>query len=264
MEEVALHHRHVLHLMFALTALQLAHCRANRAAEYRATADQHYERALAGVTLSMKSINSDSCDAILISVQLICFVHWARGPQTGDYLAFADCGTSDWLVMFRGIRTTLESFGRDNLTKTHAPAVQSKNRPLPPQDGPQSYMKQLKDLREHVSVTSPSSESKDNVRAVDILQDCYSSRYGGIDSEYHVAFAWLYTMSDDFLDRLQRRNATQLIIYAHFVVLMHDMEMFWYMKGWTHHVMGGIFEAIAREQISWIRWPMARVGWVAP
>jgi hypothetical protein len=99
---------------------------------------------------------------------------------------------------------------------------------------------------------------------VDILQECYSSRYEGVDSEYHVAFAWLYKMSDDFLDRLQQRQTIPLIIYAHFVVLMHEMERFWYMKGWTHHVMRGIFEALSREETAWIRWPMARVGWIAP
>jgi hypothetical protein len=263
LEEVALHHHHVLHLMFALTALQLAHCRPDREAEYRATADHHYERALADVTRSMKNISSGNCDAILISVQLICFVNWARGPQPGDYLAFADRGTSDWLLMFRGIRTTLESFGRENF-KTHASAVESRSRPLPPMHEPLGYQKQLAELREHVSATSSPSESEANVRAMDILQECYSNRYKGVDSEYHVVFAWLYKMSDDFLDHLQQRDVIPLTIYAHFVVLMHEMERFWYMKGWTHHVMRGIFEALSREQTAWIRWPMARVGWIAP
>lgn len=36
------------------------------------------------------------------------------------------------------------------------------------------------------------------------------------------------------------------------------------MKGWTHHVMSGIFEALATEHRAWIRWPMTTVGWIAP
>lgn len=264
MEDVALSHPHVLHLMFALTALQLGLCRPSRQEEYIATADHHYERALASVTRALTDISSDNCDAILLSVQLICFVSWARGPQPGEYLAFGDHGRSDWLIMFRGIRTTLESFGSNNFTKTHAKAVRSKNRPLPPLSEPPGYEAQLSELREHVSATSPPSESEENVRAVDILLDCYSNRYCGVDSEYHVAFAWLYRMSDDFLDRLQQRDAIPLIIYAHFVVLMHEMEKFWYMKGWTHHVMKGIYEALESEHTPWIKWPMARVGYIAP
>jgi hypothetical protein len=264
LEDVALRHPHVLHLMFALTALQLAHCRPSRQEAYTVTANQHYERALAIVTHALANISTHNCDAILLSVQLICFVHWARGPQSGEYLAFSDHGRSDWLVMFRGIRTTLESFGQNNFTNTHARALRSKSRPLPSMTGPLSYKVQLSELNEHVSVTSSSSGRDENVRAVQILQDCYSSRYDGVDSEYHVVFAWLYRMSDSFLDRLQQHDPIPLIIYAHFVVLMHEMEQFWYMKGWTHHVMGGVSEALGSEHSVWIRWPMAQVGYIAP
>jgi hypothetical protein len=264
LEEVALTHRHVLHLMFALTALQLAQCRANRREHYYAIAEQHYERALTSVTQAIANINTENCDAILLSVQLICFVSWARGPQSGEYLAFGANGRSDWLVMFRGIRTTLEGFGQHNFLKRHGTSVKTKCRPLPPIEEPMNYKIQLAELHEHVSATSLISEVGDNVRAVDILQECYSNRYDGVDSEYHVVFAWLYRMSDDYLDRLQQRDSIPLIVYAHFVVLMNEMEKFWYMKGWTHHVMGGIHEALENEHRAWIRWPMAQVGWIAP
>jgi hypothetical protein len=250
--------------MFALTAHQLAQCRPDRREEYIGTADEHYERALTSVTYALANINSDNCDAVLLSVQLICFVNWARGPQPGEYLAFGHHGRSDWLVMFRGIRTTLESFGRHSFTKTHATTVRSKARPLPQMAEPLTYDVQLSELHEHVSVTSPATTSEENVRAVQVLQECYTSRYGGVDSEYHVVFAWLYKMSEDFLHRLQQRDAIPLVIYAHFVVLMNEMEKFWYMKGWTHHIMGGVFEALGSEHVPWIRWPMARVGYIAP
>jgi hypothetical protein len=250
--------------MFALTALHLAHCRMNRREEYIATADQHYERALTSVTQAMANVNTENCEAILLSVQLICFVSWARGPQPGEYLAFGENGRSDWLIMFRGIRTTLESFGRHNFSKRHGSAVKARGRPLPPTVEPMGYEAQLSELCEHISVTSLPSESQENSRAVAILQECYANRYGGVDSEYHVAFAWLYRMSDNFLDQLQRRDPIPLIIYAHFVVLMHDMERFWYMKGWTYHVMEGIYMTLENEHRAWIRWPMAKVGWIVP
>lgn len=227
-EDVALEHRHVLHLMFSLTALQLAYCRPNRKDEYVTKADHHYEHALSSVTYDIANINTDNCDAILLSVQLICFVSWARGPQPGEYLAFGTYGRSDWLVMFRGIRTTLESFGRENFTKTHAPAVRAKGRPLPPLQEPEGYQDQLSELREHVAATSPPAENAEDLEAVDILRECYDSRYGGIDSEYHVVFAWLFRMKDGFLNRLQKRDAVPMIVFAHFVVLMHEMEQFWY------------------------------------
>jgi hypothetical protein len=167
--------------------------------------------------------------------------------------------------MFKGIRTTLDSFGRDQFTKTHAPDIRSRHRPLASLNAPLDYVKQLSDLREHASfVIIDPFEREDNLQSVGILQGCYSNRYGGVDSEYHVMFAWLYRVSDAFTERLQQRNPTALIVYAHFVVLMHEMERFWYMNGWALHVMSGIFNAIATEHMLWIRWPMVRVGWIAP
>jgi hypothetical protein len=228
LEDVALNHQHILHLMFSLTAFQLAYCRPSRSDEYIATADHHYERALASVTHDLANISTENCDAVLISVQLICFVGWARGPQPGEYLAFGDHGRSDWLIMFRGIRTTMESIRKESFTKTHASATKSKSRQIPSLIEPDGYVLQLSELREHVAATSETAESTGNLWAVDILKECYDSRYDGTDSEYHVVFAWLYKMPDIFLDRLQQREPIPMIIFAHFIVLMHEMERFWY------------------------------------
>lgn len=109
LESVALQHQHVLCHMFALTAFHLASCRPDRQGEYTAKAEFHYSRALAMVTPEIANLGADNCDAVLLSVQLICFVALARGPQPGEYLAFGEHGRSEWLVMFRGIRTTLDS-----------------------------------------------------------------------------------------------------------------------------------------------------------
>jgi hypothetical protein len=263
-EEIAFKNEHVLHLTFAFTALHLATCRPDRREAYIATANHHYERGLALITPAIATISPNNCDAVLQSVQLICFVSWARGPQAGEYLAFGKHGRSEWLVMFRGIRTTLETVRSEDFAKTHAPAVRSKGRLLPPTDGPLGYEKQLEELREHVEFVSEAIDRDDNVQSVDVLQEMYSNRYGGKDGEYHVVFGWLYRMSENFLDRLQQCDPLPLIIYAHFVVLMNDLERFWYMKGWTHHVMSGIFEALPTEDKQYIRWPIASVGWIAP
>lgn len=264
MVDIGFAHHHVLHLMFALTALHLGSCRPSHREDYNARADHHYEHALASVTHDLANINSSNCDGVLVSVQLICFVHWARGPQPGEYLAFGENGQSEWLLMFRGVRTTIESLGKDQFTKTHAPAVRAKGRPLTLVDKPAGYEKQLQELREHVAFASEPSERDDNIYSVDVLHECFSNRYDGHDGEYHVVFAWLYRMRENFLERLQQHDSLPLVLYAHFAVLMHEMEIFWYMKGWTHHVMSGIYEALPREHRPWIRWPMAEVAWIAP
>ncbi|KAJ8117291.1 hypothetical protein OPT61_g1470 [Boeremia exigua] len=265
MADIGFSNPYVLHLMFALTALHLAHCRPDRREQYTATADSHYERALVLVTPNIANLNPSNCDAVLVAVQMICFITWGRGPQPGEYLAFGRDKKSDWLMMFRGIRTTLSSIERPQFAKTHAPATRSKSRPLPLQEIPEEYEKQLDDLREHLDFVSKDTPShEEDLQSIDILREMYDNRYKGVDGEYHVAFGWLFRMSDDFLERLQQRDPIPMIIYAHFVVLIRVLEQFWYMQGWTHHVMSGIWDLLPREHRAWLDWPIKRIGWVKP
>lgn len=265
MADIGFANPYVLHLMFAFTALHLAHCRPERREQYAATADHHYERALVLVTPEIANLNTSNCDAVLVAVQMICFISWGRGPQPGEYLAFGQNKKSDWLMMFRGIRTTLSSIRREQFVKTHAPATRSKNRPLPAQEVPEEYEKQLDELREHIDcVSKDTPDHEDDTKSVDVLREMYDNRYQGIDTEYHVAFGWLYRMSDEFLDRLQQRDPIPMIVYAHFVVLIRALEQFWYMQGWTHHVMSGIWESMPREYRAWLDWPTKRVAWIKP
>lgn len=265
MAEIGFENPYVLHLMFAFTALHLAHCRPNRKDDYVATADHHYERALILVTSEIANLNPNNCDAVLVAVQMICFISWGRGPQPGEYLAFGRDKKSDWLIMFRGIRTTLAGVEKQQFTKSHAPATKYKGRPLPAQDAPENHEKQLDELREHVDfVSKDTPQHDDDVQAVDILREMYDNRYQGIDGEYHVAFGWLFRMTDSYLERLQERDSTAIIIYAYFVVLIRALEQFWYMQGWTHHVMSGIWELLPREYRAWLDWPTKMVGWIKP
>lgn len=209
-------------------------------------------------------MNQDNCDAILISVQLVCFVTWARGPKPGEYLAFGENGRSEWLIMFRGIRTTLESMSYGSFTRSHAPQIRAIGRPLPKTDTPLAYEEPLSELRDYVNFASKPPMLESNRYAFDILLECYKNRYGGVDGEYHIVFAWLYKMKDDFLEALQKHDPVPLVLFAHFAVLMNDLETFWYMRGWTAHVLSGIWDILRDEDRVHARWPISVVGWIPP
>ncbi|KAF2011394.1 hypothetical protein BU24DRAFT_426470 [Aaosphaeria arxii CBS 175.79] len=267
MTELMLQSNHSLHLIFCVTALHLAYCRPARKYEYIELADRHYGLGLPPLTEALANLNADNCDSVYFSVQAVCFVAFARGPQPGQYLAFGENGRSEWLIMFRGIRSTIESISQENFQKTHAINISSTRKPLQPHhvNKPPEWERRLQDLREHVEFLSQNSQHLDSIlRAVDVLINCYDNRYNGKDGEYHVVFAWLYRMDEAYLKLLQQHDSAALMIYAYFAVLMSDLEKFWYMKGWTHHVMSGIYNAMVEGQKTWVRWPMAQVGWIPP
>ncbi|KAI8931905.1 hypothetical protein NX059_010809 [Plenodomus lindquistii] len=278
---IGLSNPHVLHLIFAFTALHLASCRPLQREIYTNKANSHYDAALSILTPELASINPDNCDAVLLSVQLVCFIYWARGPQPGEYLTFSHHNTRnmddnskpptafqnakpEWLLMFRGIRTTHGALPHGSFEKTHEPAKRRRGLPLPTPPAPPDYETQLATLKEYVEYVSEPAARDDNLRAVSVLQEMYDNKYTGKDGEYHLVFGWLYRMTDNFLTRLEQKESLCLILFAHFAVLMWDLERFWYMKGWTWHVMGGIWDALADEDRGWVKWCMASVGWIEP
>jgi hypothetical protein len=262
--EVSFSHDFVLHLLLAVTALHLAYCRPARHDEYTTLADYHYGAALPSVTSELSHISQENCDAVLLSVQLICFITWARRPQPGEYLAFGENGRSEWLIMFRGVRTTRESLEDGAFTRSLAPNLRTKTGPLRELRPPPAFNEPLAELLSYIKTNSTPSELECNLYSHKVLEECYHNRYCGVDGEYHVVFAWLYKMTDGFLEALQRHDAVPLVLYAHFAVLMNDMEAFWYMRGWTAHVLNGIWGILRDEDRVWIRWPMAIVGYIPP
>lgn len=213
-------------------------------------------------TAELSSLNESNCDAVLLAERMLNFIIWARGPQPGEFLAFGKDRRSEWLTLFHGIRTTAEALGDKIIaSKMVGPAVRGKAKPLG-LDPPLGYKEALAELRDYATLnTSPSLHSA-NIESCDILLQCYHNRYEGVDAEYHVAFAWLYKMKEEFIDAMQRHEPVPLVIYAHFVVLLGDLERFWYMKGWTSHVMGGIWDSLKDEDRLYIRWPCSILGWV--
>jgi hypothetical protein len=261
--EIALMHQYLLHLIFAITALHLADCRPTRHDEYTTKANQHYAKALPVVTSELSNLNKGNCDAVLLSVQLLCMIGWARGPQPGEFLAFGRNERSEWLTMFRGIRTTMESLDYNAFTKSHTPQMCAKSK-LSRQTTRLAFEKPLANLHDFVQYASPPSCLVSNLCALELLIECYKTHYDEIDSDYHIAFTWLFKIDKDFLDAMQAGDAVPLVLYAHFTVLMNDMEGLWYMKGWTTHVLSGIWKVLKGEHKIYIRWPIGIVGWIPP
>jgi hypothetical protein len=254
---------HVLRLIFAFTALHLAQCRPTRRAEYTAKANQHYAKALKVVTSELANMNKKNCDAALICVELICLIGWARGPQPGEFLVFGANGRSEWLIMFRGIRTTMETLGYDAFNKSLIPQMRVGGNIVQQMSRP-AFEKPLADLRNYMGHASSPAHIDSNLSALDLLTQCYNNRYSGVDADYFLVFTWLFKLDDSFLERMQIHEAAPLVLYAYFVVLLDDLERFWYMQGWTRHVLGGIWETLKDEDRGQIRWPMEVLGWIHP
>jgi hypothetical protein len=267
-------HQFVLHLILALSALHLGHCRPDRRSSYVAQAERHYVAALQTVATLLPRLDAGNCDAVYMSAVIICFYHLGRGPRPGDFLAFSKQGEAEWLVLLRGVRSIIES-KEDTLHEgILAPIVHSNDRQVLPEvecNRMPNFKEPMKQLREFIArktaIEGPNTQTY--LQALDSLSQSFIAIYEGQDSSSdesnrfdHIIFAWLYRASDNYNRCLQEKQPFALIIFAYFTVLLKELDSQWFMRGWVEHIMVGIYGFLPDEFRVWIHWPRERVGWV--
>lgn len=77
-------------------------------------------------------------------------------------------------------------------------------------------------------------------------------------------FRWLYTIPELFASDLQQREPLSLILFSPFVVLLKELNAYWFVRGWPEHILSGVYRCLNVDQRASIDWQMQRVGWSPP
>jgi Fungal specific transcription factor domain len=251
----------VLQSLLAISAVHLARFRHEARSRYLALGHAHYQSALRLGTAQFAALNASNAHALFLFINLCSGFALSVGPQPGDYLLFGTSGPAEWLVLFRGVRTILESHGvtlmRGPLTPIFRSVTQilCADQPLPEFEPLRALRSQIVDALEP---NDPNLETYDH--AIDSLARSWPTR--ALGSTLQTMGAWLYCVPDTFVDRLQERKPAAMVIFAYFLVLMNELEASWWAKGWVDHIMRGIYEILDEEWRIRIRWPMERIGWI--
>ncbi|KAI9929863.1 hypothetical protein ASPWEDRAFT_100244 [Aspergillus wentii DTO 134E9] len=266
--EIGFKFHFVLHFLLALSALHLSREQPSLQRKYVLQAEEHYLIALSRVTSLLSHMDAENCQALYVSAMLICFHHFAKGPQQGDYMIFADHGQAEWLGLLRGVRTIISTM-RDEFASNipHGPPRSPSQHQQLFDHKPDQYEERLSQLRQFViDHTAEDPASDVCVEAVDALSQSFTSIYENsfsVDAFSPWVFGWLYRLSDEFNSCLQQKQPVALVIFAHFTVLLKELEIdpLWFMRGWSHHVMDGINCYLHEEDKAWIQWPMEQLGY---
>jgi hypothetical protein len=209
-----------------------------------------------------------------MSAVIICFYHFGRGPQPGDFLAFSKHGEAEWLVLLRGVRSIVESKEGELHEGILAPIVHDNDRQALPEvecNRMPNFREPMKQLREFIArrTAIEDANTQTYLQALDSLSQSFIAIYEGQDSSSdksnrfgHFIFGWLYRASDNYNRCLQQKQPFALIIFAYFTVLLKELDWQWFMRGWVQHIMLGIYDFLPDEFRVWIDWPKERIGWV--
>lgn len=73
-------------------------------------------------------------------------------------------------------------------------------------------------------------------------------------------YGWLYRLGDEYIRYLQGKEQIALVVFAHFALLLKELEVFWFMEGWAEHIITGVDQFLDKEHRRWLEWPKEQVG----
>ena len=93
--------------------------------------------------------------------------------------------------------------------------------------------------------------------AVKDLRKCYAKIFtrSSVECEIGTAFTWPVEVPQKFIEMLSNRAPEALIILAHYCVVLHHLDDYWWIKGWAAHLIQNIYAELDSSFHGWIQWP---------
>ncbi|KAL2813409.1 hypothetical protein BJX63DRAFT_394353 [Aspergillus granulosus] len=249
---------------------------------YATEAEKHFEAAVREAACVVPQISGCNGQVIYTGAVFIFTCSLARGPQPGEYLGFRDDGGAGCLSLFMGVRSILDicnnvlsldvstshSYDFQGYTTESASAPEPPNphTPLGTQSSamPTDHINQLHFLLDN-TYKPHQSNHLDYTRLLDGLAQTYNAVHPPPDSpverisRFPYVFGWLYTLPDSVLYDLQRRHPLALTIFVFFTVLLKDMDVAWFIRGWPEHIMDGCWRNLDDFHRQFIMWPIQQL-----
>ncbi|KAB8215058.1 hypothetical protein BDV33DRAFT_227871 [Aspergillus novoparasiticus] len=276
--QIGFRYQYILHLLLAFASYHMTRSSSMDAPHGRSLeGDHHYNTALTLVSSSIAGLNESTCQAVYSSSVLICLCSLAKGPRDGEYLAFSDSDRAEWLTLLRGIRSITE-VSRDLFYVDPVSSPRSETRERLLQGEPQLYheniwpewKRRLKECEQLIEMehTAGGIQHAVYVHVLTCLTNAFHHVYGKTDisrgERCAKTFQWLYQLPDDFVFDLQQRKWPALLLLSYFLVLLQQLNSYWFVKCWPEHVMGEIYRSFNEQQRVWLQWPTNQIGWYPP
>lgn len=261
--KLAFKHPYIAQLILAFSALHLA-----REDRSREDACMTRSNALesAGITGMMDVLSKDGnseAGPLWVASMMLCFCSFGKGPRPGQYLLYSDDREPEWLGLLQGVKTILET--SPGAIASVVPVTDFEKEPTEPMSPEQivpGLGKALDDLRSSVDAFKAEDPSFEKyIHPLDELRICFGGVFerriesNTIKTCAHLVYAWLYRLKEDYLATLQDKRPMALVILAHYLVLLSQLDGYWYLHGWVTHIMDAIRRQLHPAYQQWLQWP---------
>lgn len=256
----------VLHAILAIASIHLAHERPDERRQHWAKGIELQQQGVAGAQQAMKEFTPQNCTAVYLFSALTCMLSLARGcgdPGGTDGTTSPPGGFMEWVVLYRGVRFFLsppydEILHSGPLRPMFELGLQRRLRllgpvsmPLAPEtaagsgsDAEAESQRREAGNQKSRSVLHFQAVIHDRVAdtnrleahdsAIDHLQRAFRAVYDrpAEDLENMDVFAWMFSVSDEYVALLKQRDPIALALFACFAGLIREMHRMWWTHGW--------------------------------
>ncbi|KAH8593540.1 hypothetical protein B0O99DRAFT_515376, partial [Bisporella sp. PMI_857] len=262
-------HDFVMRGILAISALHLAYNRPQTRELYLSKAIAQHQAGLRQATSILAQVSHENCAAVYIFTALTCIFALASPRKPGDFLVIGDSGIAEWLILFRGTKSIIETSQDALISGPLGPMFSKGSRRYEIRDryGNEAFpeSQRLNELTSFIEEFTSDHEKVEVYRhTIFELRKSYGMVYRNASQtiESGDIFIWLFKVSEEYLELLREKAQEALAIFAYFSVIPKRLEVNWWIEGWSTHLISRIYGLMDEEHRLWIRWPIEEIGWV--
>jgi hypothetical protein len=288
--QLGLSHEFVMRGVLALSAMHLSHSSPDKRDYYLSVAAAEHNAALPAATGLLHEIDDANCSALYIFSTLTFLYSLASPREPGNLLLTEGAAKADWLVFLHGVRHIGESFGDQLLASPFGILFTFGQRTVQSGEMLSQFSQEWRTTTEHAALSElrqlVSSTVSDTHKlavyqdSLDSLETSFCAYKMGqlsdsppaipsapgmlatpVATPTSLVYSWLYRLTDDFVELVSKREPEALTIFAHYCVLLKAVDGYWWMTGWSAHLLREIWAALGHHHRLWVRWPIEEVGW---
>ncbi|KAK4693648.1 hypothetical protein P7C71_g3792, partial [Lecanoromycetidae sp. Uapishka_2] len=258
--QVAFQHPFLMRGILAISALHLSCLRPDKQNHYAQIAIKQQDAALGSFRAIMSNMDQSNCDAFFALSSLIV-VYGFESPKNSDSLGMFNCNgqdSDDWLPLIRGVNSVLQNVWPWIKNGRLRGLIHDHQQQQPQKGLPSVLEEQLAQLEK---LCESSADGHDAIEAYQqalmFLRMCFvrMNNRPSYECEVSIAFLWPVMIPQEYISMLNMRRPEALIILAHYCVILHHLDDYWWVRGWAMHIIEYIHQELDEDWRYWIQWP---------
>ena len=245
--------------ILAISSLHLSFRKPERHDYYNQLANRNQDAALSTFRPLMTNMNPSNCDAFLAMSTLIV-VYAFESPKSSQSLGFSNYSgehSYEWLPLIKGVYTIIMSNYQWIKNGKLSLLLHDHDNGPPMTELPPVLNEQLNDLDRLCEQASGGEEVIQMYKgALRSLRECFVRMNNRTiyECEVSIAFLWPVLIPQEFVDRLHAGEPIALILLAHYCVILHHLDSYWWMNGWATYIVRKINRELDDSMRSWLEW----------